>query len=967
MLGQGRRLGAYEISTLIGSGAMGEVYRARDTRLDRTVAIKIISQALQNDRDWRRRFDHEARAISGLNHPNICTLHDIGTQDGVAYLVMECLEGETLADRLRARRPAVNESISIAAQIADALTEAHRHGLIHRDIKPANVFVTTRGDAKVLDFGLARTEAIVEPIGSDMTTAAVLPTLTMVGSTVGTFAYMSPEQLRGAALDHRSDLFSLGVVLYEMLAGARPFRGESTIAVAEAILREEPPALRDKGVPPGLNAVVSRLLAKDRDRRYQTAADVRRDLGALQQSISLRPSARSLVGRLAVGVAIAALLVVVASIWRRSSRERWALDVAAPEIERLINDDDNARAAVLAKQARALLPNDPALEQLWIRATGAASIVTEPSGATVSIRAYAADQRDSESLGTTPLKTRVANAERVWTITKPGFVPVTLISRAPNLTITLRPVSAVPSGMVSVLGGQTSLAWPFGLAEALRVENFLIDQNEVTNEAYQRFVDAGGYQNRAWWPDAFVKDGRVVSFANAVAAFVDTTGRPGPATWSVGSFPKGMEKNPVAGVSWYEASAYARFAGKTLPTVYHWRRAAQTTFAKLIVPAANFSGTTTLPVGGSLSGFGTADMAGNVKEWCLNESNAGTRFILGGGFGESTYLFDFMDTTSPWERRTNYGFRTVKLDAPPSTTAAKLERPTHDITKDSAVSDEIFAAFKGLYAYDRTELHAQVEGTETSDESTHERIAYDAAYGNERVLAHLFLPKHGTPPFQAVVYIPGAGSLLTDHLDAATWFEGVEGGGDFLLKSGRAVLVPVLKGMWERRDGVKPGGPTGNPPALWRDHVIMWSKDLGRSLDYLQTRPDIDSAKIAYYGFSFGGAIAPIMLAMEPRFQAAILSSGGLHFERPLPEADGINFATRVRLPLLMLNGRYDSLFPIDPSQLAIFRRVATAESDKRHVIYEGGHGALPHGSEVRETLDWLDKYLGPVRQRTGS
>jgi dienelactone hydrolase len=145
--------------------------------------------------------------------------------------------------------------------------------------------------------------------------------------------------------------------------------------------------------------------------------------------------------------------------------------------------------------------------------------------------------------------------------------------------------------------------------------------------------------------------------------------------------------------------------------------------------------------------------------------------------------------------------------------------------------------------------------------------------------------------------------------------------------------------------------------------MIMWSKDVGRTLDYLQTRRDIDHEKVAYFGFSFGGAIAPVVLVMEPRFKAAILSSGGLRYERALPEADETNFVTRVNLPLLMLNGRYDSLFPVDPSQLALFQRVATPKKDKRHVIYEGGHGSLPHGEEVRETLDWLDKYLGPVHR----
>lgn len=176
-------------------------------------------------------------------------------------------------------------------------------------------------------------------------------------------------------------------------------------------------------------------------------------------------------------------------------------------------------------------------------------------------------------------------------------------------------------------------------------------------------------------------------------------------------------------------------------------------------------------------------------------------------------------------------------------------------------------------------------------------------------------------------------------------------------------MFPIYKGTYERGDGLKPGGPGGNPPALWRDHMIAWSRDLSRSLDYLETRQDLDRTKTAYFGFSFGGVAAPVLLAIEGRFKAAILSSGGLNFQRALPEVDSTNFVTRVNIPVLMLNGRYDPLFPVESGQLPIFRRLGTPAKDKKHVIYEAGHGGLPYREEVRESLDWLDKYLGPVRR----
>jgi predicted esterase len=401
--------------------------------------------------------------------------------------------------------------------------------------------------------------------------------------------------------------------------------------------------------------------------------------------------------------------------------------------------------------------------------------------------------------------------------------------------------------------------------------------------------------------------------------------------------------------------------------VYHCRRAAQTERAKLIVPGSNFSDKGTVPVGGAgaFSGFGTTDMAGNVKEWCLNESSGGKRFILGGGFGEANYMFTFMDVLSPWERRPNYGFRCVKLASPPSlATSAKLEHVTRDVWQDKIVSDEVFAAFRGLYAYDRSDLHARVDETQNDDEWTRETVTLDAAYGNERVIAHLFLPKHIAPPLQTVVYFPGAEAVLADRfMDRLNTSSRIVQDRDFFLKSGRVFVIPIYKGTFERRDSLKGGGTGGNPPGLWRDHVIMWSKDLGRTLDYLETRHDIDNKKLAFFGFSFGAGAAPVLWAMESRIKAAVLTSGGFWFQRGLPEVDGTNFVTRVKIPVLMLNGRYDSNFPVESAQLPLFRRLGTPDKDKRHVIYEGGHGTLPHGEEVRETLDWLDKYLGPVQR----
>jgi TolB-like protein/Tfp pilus assembly protein PilF len=275
----GTRLGAYEILGPIGAGGMGEVYRARDTRLDREVALKMLPAGLAEDVLALERFHREARVIASLNHPHICTLYDVGDQDGQPYLLMELLDGGSLQGRLAPGALPIEQTIEWGIQIADALDTAHARGIIHRDLKPANIVVTARGDAKVLDFGVAK-------VAGDAT--ATMGALTETGSVMGTAAYMAPEQVRGEPVDARSDLFALGVVLYEMATGRRPFQGATTGVISEAILNRipAPPQSLNPSVPAALASVIEKLLEKDRVLRYQRASDVRADLKRAQREQS---------------------------------------------------------------------------------------------------------------------------------------------------------------------------------------------------------------------------------------------------------------------------------------------------------------------------------------------------------------------------------------------------------------------------------------------------------------------------------------------------------------------------------------------------------------------------------------------------------------------------------------------------------------------------------------------------------
>jgi eukaryotic-like serine/threonine-protein kinase len=324
----GTKLGPYEIVAHVAAGGMGEIYKARDTRLDRTVAIKVLSAQLSSNPLRRQRFEREAKTISGLNHPHICVLHDIGHQDGVDYLVMEWLEGETLARRLEKGPLPPEQVLKYGVQIGDALDKAHRSGLVHRDLKPSNIMLTVTG-AKLLDFGLAKPAA---PAVSEttLTAAATEATpITQEGTIVGTFRYMSPEQVEGKEVDSRSDIFSLGAVLYEMVTGKRAFEGKSQLDVASAILGEEPLPIRavKPMTPRALHRAVEKCLAKNSNERWQCAGDLASELKWIAESgeqtvggalVRETTKSRERIAWIVVGVSVIALIAF--AIWWRSSK-----------------------------------------------------------------------------------------------------------------------------------------------------------------------------------------------------------------------------------------------------------------------------------------------------------------------------------------------------------------------------------------------------------------------------------------------------------------------------------------------------------------------------------------------------------------------------------------------------------------------------------------------------------------------
>ena len=948
----GDRIASYTIAGRLGVGAMGEVWRARDERLARDVAIKLLLPHPSNV-ERRRAGEQEARTAGTLNHPNVLTVYDVGEYGGAPFLVTEYLDGESLRARLGAGVLSIDAALDVALQVARGLGAAHQRGIVHRDLKPENIFLARDGRVKILDFGLALlVEATATAQSAEVSSAAAR---SLVAGTVG---YMAPEQVRGDDVDQRADIFALGAVLYEMLAGRAPFKGSTTLETLDASLTIEPRDLShaSPGTSSTIAHIVHRCLAKSPADRFATVADVATALEAETRAVKSAPpwTLRAFVQRPAARVA-ALLIVTVAALgvwqWRVSvARTRWARTVAAPEIQRLSLRGDYAEAFLLARQALDLVPNDPQVRQLWLNASTQATITTEPSGADVAFASYRAPASWS-SLGRTPLTgVRVPRTIIRLRISKHGFQPIDG-SGAPGAfnRYRLDPMNSVPPGMVRVVRGRD---WDrFGTVG--EVDDFWIDRLEVTNRDFKAFVDQGGYGNRNYWREPFMDDGRPISWPEAIDRFHDRTGRPGPATWTSGTYQNGQGDLPVGGVSWYEAAAYAAFAGKSLPTIYHWYRAADLGRFADILTLSNFSGKGPVPVG-SLAGlgpFGTSDMAGNVKEWCWNASGRG-HFLLGGAWNEHPYTFSEPDTKSAFDRAPVDGVRLVKYITPlPAEVTAQVRDVTvgRDARTLTPVSDEIFNVMRRQYAYDRGPLNVVVEATEQTETWRKHVVAFDTAYSGERMRAYLFLPKTGPPPYETVVFFPAPDAFqLRSSRDMSL------SAMEFIVASGRAFLYPVYKGTYER------GTHGENGPNDERDLRVAWSRDLGRAIDYLETRVDIDRSRLALYGISDGADAVVILTALEPRLKASVLQATGIG-DGAVPEIDLVNYAPRIRIPTLMLNGRYDFGSPVETQQDPLFALLGSPPDQKRHRVFESGHSLTI--DDVRgEILPWLDRYLGPVQ-----
>lgn len=694
----------------------------------------------------------------------------------------------------------------------------------------------------------------------------------------------------------------------------------------------------------------------------------------------------------AIPGALALVALAAALTWtlQQRGKERWAREEALPQLEALIARDEYAAAFDLASQVAAVIPGDPQLKSLEPSYTRPITLRSSPDGATVQYRPYGGTDSDWRSIGRTPLENLpMPMGIGLWRLEHPGYVgglfairnpsvqlhnpqDPTLRARAASIDFSARlaEASAAPPGMVLVPA--TDLPIALASPEApVSLPAFFIDQFEVTNREYLEFVEAGGYESSEYWHGLPLGKTNE-DWRTAVARFVDATGRPGPASWEVGRYPEGTGDHPVTGVSWFEAAAYARFRGKSLPTAYHWYRAAfslneaHESLASAIVGASNFSGKGASRVGefAGIGPWGTYDMAGNAREWLWNSSQD-RRWVAGGAWNELPYLFwNQIESADPWDRSPINGIRCMR-SLPGETISAELLEPAMkssvDLSALEPVSEPTYAVLAEQLSYVSSTQQPQVEPVDSDNPHwRRERITLPTGYDDTRFEAHLFLPSQGSPPYQAVFYVPHAGYTMRafdlDEFDPAQAGQPL----DFILKSGRALVVVAIDGSFDRH-WPSERRATMSAADRFRTRLRHSRQDLGRTIDYLASRKDIDIASLAWFGDSYGGIWMIPILAVEKRFRTAVLIRSGVGLA-DVPQAEQpYNYAPRITQPVLLLNGRWD-IYVNPASQQRLFELLGASPSEKRLVQYDAGHGILPQNQLVRETLDWYDKHLGPTR-----
>jgi len=667
----------------------------------------------------------------------------------------------------------------------------------------------------------------------------------------------------------------------------------------------------------------------------------------------------------------------------------WVSRTALPDLSEAVSRDDNLGAWRVAERIRGVFPLlDIIPDDLGTFEAPPIFLETNPEGAEVYWRGYQEVEAPWVSLGQTPIQgVSLPAASLSLRIEKEGYAPLFFNDKNPSLQFSnvapdfsgflggdrgafdLIPEEDLPAEMVYVPAGQFIPAIAGSGTNFVPVEAFLIDKSEVSNLEFKEFVDAGGYSNPSFWTDMeFDFEGDLLDWEDASDLMVDATGQPGPATWEFGSYKPGTDDHPVTGISWYEATAYAQFREKSLPTFIHWTRAAYppSEIAASLMPSlvgtSNFNRETLHPVGSEQGGgaYGSVHQAGNAREWILNSWGQGG-MTLGGSYREPTYWATQRVFQPHFSRSDLNGLRLIKLLDPEdgASFSDPISRSAASIPTEP-VSDETYEVISAQFVYSPTNLEPEIVEVDDSDNQwIRETVRINTGYDGESIEFLIYIPKGFDPPYQPVMFSPGANaySILTrlTDFDPAVYLL------DFLPVSGRALVIPAFDGSYERKNteiSTVAQTPAATSRAL-AERRVHWRIDLGRLIDYFTLRPDLDHEKVIYLGFSYGASSFLASVPFESRIQNNIFISGG--------GATRNGYLNRIVQPTLMLNGSGDFVFPVRSQEL-LFERLGTPAEDKRHIVMSAGHFPLPRNQMVGEISDWLDKYLGqPVRSRAAN
>ena len=638
------------------------------------------------------------------------------------------------------------------------------------------------------------------------------------------------------------------------------------------------------------------------------------------------------------------------------------------KIDKLIDEEDYISAFKLANNYYQKIPNDSLILEKLNQTSLEIEIRSKPANAKVFYKDIDSDEWNY--LGDTPLKTRIpgmnsrARGFIEFKIKKEGFLDYTSLTTAGLI----RGVSLASKGnyfelvaekdanknMIRIPGGNTKLfVSELGDLNALNLKDFWIDKFEVSNADYQKFINDGGYRNKALWDQIFDENRDPLKWEDAMQLFVDKSGINGPSTWSSGTYKSGQENYPVMGVSWFEARAFSRWSGKSLPSIYHWYRAAMVWGeSTAISPRSNFSGVPSEAGNYSIvSAYGCYDMAGNAREWGTNPHLNGNKAMMGGGYNDEPYFFTDNFSVYPISRYKTNGFRCVIVSDSDQILASSdtlIQSFTRDFYSHKAISDEVYNIYNGMFKYDKSPLNVKIiKGSETVNDAWKKKVVeIDAAYNNERLPLNIFTPTNSPPPYKTVIYVPGSNAITTRNSKnlSANYF-------GFLLRSGYAIIRPIFKGTYERGYKEFPNY-VENDSKIYADQMIMMVKDYSRAIDYVEEQDDL-SNDIYYYGISWGGMLGPLFLANEDRIIKSVWQVAGLGARKTRPEGSPLTFLTRINTPVLMLNGIYDQYFPFETSQKPMYDLLSLKEPMKKMITYESAHSP-PSSETSKEVLKWF-------------